>query len=379
MARAQIIVRDFTDGINAPAISLQNDNHTFTADADGSIMTTAGWDDSNHVNVRIGNTVYAYGGTGANPAANQFTISNITYSSGAGFSVAFAASTVDNVAGARGTIADGAGTTGFFDSGDATSQANAEVTLTIRINGFTSPFTRTFSFSKARGGDAPIVRLYTNTQVVPVDFGTNTPKVGGAIITMTAVSTNIDSGAFTWGYRAVGTTGSYIPLTDSLTGVTVGGTDSNTLTMTHTAFAGFATSSANGIEVRATRMAVFDSETVDKNIDAAPATGLQVRIVSGPAEYRNNLVGTDTVLEASVQVAGITQEGASFTTGLAGSYQWIKNGVNLTTGTLTRTQQSGEGPQNYRIRINSTDISDGGQDVIECTISDATLLSTYSA
>jgi len=374
MARAQIIVRDFTDGINAPTISIENDNHTFTAEANGEIVDFSSFDNYNSVSVRLGNQLYSMQGTGTTPSANGFTISNVAFSSGANFTLAYAAAANGT---AVGTLANPSGTTGFFDSGTATGQNAATITLTIYINGFTAPFSRTISLSKAIGGSAPMVRLYANQQLVPFNFGVNVPTVGTSTVQLTAVSTNIESGNFTWAYRQTGTTGSMIALTGAETGITVSGTNNSLLTFTHTAFAtllGGLTSS--GIEFRATRSSVYDSETIDRNAGAAPAISLTIRIISGPAEYRNNITGTDTVLEAAIAVGGLTQSNVAFGTGLAGQFQWEKGGANFTPSI---TQQSGEGATNYRIRINASDIADGSEELIEVNISDATVFSTFAA
>ena len=148
------------------------------------------------------------------------------------------------------------------------------------------------------------------------------------------------------------------------------------LTVTHQAYQNLATTN-NGVQFIATREMRRDSHSIYKNRDAAPATNLRIDIASGPGEYRNNIAANDTVLDATISVGGVDQTGATWTTGLAGQFQWRRNGINLTTSDFSVAQQTGEGPTNYRIRINAGDITDGSSDRFDCTISDSTILSTF--
>ena len=122
-----------------------------------------------------------------------------------------------------------------------------------------------------------------------------------------------------------------------------------------------------------------DSHSIYKNRDAAPATALRIDIVSGPGEYRNNIEGTDTILEAVISVGGVDQTSNDWTTGLAGQFQWRKNGVAVTSGNLSEPQQGDEGATNYRIRINAGDITDGSSDRFDCTVSDSTIITTFTS
>ena len=256
--------------------------------------------------------------------------------------------------------------------------------MLIYVNGFTNAFTRTVSFSKAIGGNAPVVTVDSNAQLIEYAFGSTNPRQPTSTFIIDANSENIDTGQFAWSYRIAGTTATPTVLNPASlpTGITITDSDSNDLndilTVTHQAYQNLATTN-NGVQFIATREMRRDSHSIYKNRDAAPATALRIDIVSGPGEYRNNLVGTDTVLEAVISVGGTDQTGTEWTTGLSGNFQWRKNGVNLTTGNLSRTQQAGEGPTNYRIRINAGDITNGSQDRFDCTVSDSTILTTFTS
>ena len=380
MARGQIIVRDLTDGINAPAIAQSNENHTFTADADGSIMSLTGF--SSHLTVRIGNSIYTYAGRTTTPGANQFGIGvTIAFTGSPDLVLTPTAATVGGVAGATLALTDGnTATTGFVDSG---GPVETVATILVYVNGFTNPFTRTVSFSKAIGGNAPVVTVDANTQLIEYAFGSTNPRQPTSTFVIDANSENIETGQFQWSYRTAGTTATPTPLDpENLpAGIELSNSDSavdvdDLLTVTHQAYQNLATTN-NGVQFIATREMRRDSHSIYKNRDAAPATGLRVDIFSGPGEYRNNIAANDTVLEAVISVGGVDQTGNTWTTGLAGNFQWRKNGVNLTTGTLSITQQAGEGPTNYRIRINAGDITNGSQDRFDCTVSDSTILNTF--
>ena len=382
MARGQIIVRDLTDGINAPAIAQSNENHTFTADADGSVMSLTGF--TSHLTVRIGNTVYEYDGTTTTPSANHFGIGAIiSFTGSPDLTLTPTEATVGGVPGATLTLTDSnTSTTGFVDSG---GPVETVATLLVYVDGFTMPFTRTVSFSKAIGGNAPVVTVDANTQLIEYAFGSASPRQPTSTFVIDANSENIDTGSFVWSYRIAGTTATPTVLDpENLpTGITITPSDvamdiDDLLTVTHQAYQNLATTN-NGVQFIATREMRRDSHSIYKNRDAAPATGLRVDIFSGPGEYRNNISANDTVLEAILAVGGVDQTGTDWTSGLAGQFQWRRNGVNLTTSDFSVAQQAGEGPTNFRIRINAGDITNGSQDRFDCTVSDSTILTTFSS
>ena len=344
-------VSDVRDGVSPPTIYLTNENHTFVADAAG--VVTDFTDFFTDVQVFVGTTAYTY--TSGTPTGTQFTIGSRT--------VTPATADLDvNVSGTgRITISDQASNDGFAD-GDVINQATISVPITVA--GFASSFTRIISISKAIGGSAPIIRVASNTQTVSYDQDGNLARTADIVISASELNFT-GAGTVTFTYRS-GSSGSFVALA-GVTGVTIDTTASpETATITATAY-NTLLSTNRSVTFRATRGGTFDQITVARVDDGAAAVNVIINTISG-----SNILRSDS--DVVVIRADTYRSGTLLTPESNWTYQWAKDGTNLTSGnqeTLTGiTQETGEGFNQRSLRIQGDGINDGESSLFSCVVTE---------
>ncbi len=326
-------VSDVRDGVSPPTIYLTNENHTFVADADGIVADLTGFTTS--VQAFVGSTAYQFqAGLSGNATGEFFRIHTPTVS---GSNAANITVTVNQISGAI-TISDaGSSDAGFVDGTDVNEFT---VSVPVVVGGFgATSFTRTISFSKSIGGNAPITRIESNTQTVEYDQSGTIARTAAVICEGRFF--NNDSGDITWEYR-LGATGAFTTLV-GVSGVTFQMADGSTASdaaanrffMTLTA-AGYNTllSTSRSITFRVTRGGQRDQITVARVNDGEAAVTVIVRTTTGTNILKQE---TDEVdLTADVYVAGTLN---TDTTGR--TYLWAKDGVDLTAITAGNTTTAG--------------------------------------
>ena len=355
-------VSDVRDGISPPTILLTNENHTFIANSDGSIMDFTGF--STEVLVLIGADDLTY--TNGTPTAGQFTIGTATV-------VPSNANLLVNVNSVTGviTISDNAGLTTGFAHGNLINSAT--ISIPVTVFGFDNPFNRVISITKAIGGSAPFVRVASNTQTV--EYDQDGMLVRSANIEIEAQDINFeDPGTITFTYRS-GTTGSFVALPTTMgitiTPITRATTDVPEVASIPPAAFNTLLGTNRVITFRATRGTVFDQITVARVNDGEAA--VDVRIVPQSGSFILRQANQDVVLRADVYRSGnivtpITSGAQTWT------YLWSRGDTVLTSANQMSqtgsTQNSGEGFNQRLLRVNSDGITDGEAATFTCLVTE---------
>ncbi len=361
-------VSDVRDGISPPTIYLTNENHTFPADADGSVSAFGGF--SSEVQAFVGTTAYAYeAGSGAVMGTN-FRIGSPTVTpAAANITVSVSGTGVITVSDADSS------TTGFAD-GETHNEFT--VTVPVTVGGFgTTAFNRVISFSKSIGGSAPILRVTSNTQTVEYNQAGTIARTADIVLTADELNF-IDAGDVTWEWRS-GSSGSFSAMTGA-TGVTLVTTSPETATITPAGFNTFL-STNRVVTIRGRRggttavPTLYDQITIARVNDGEAAITVVINTTSG-----SNILKLDT--DSVTLRADVYQAGTLLTPGGDWTYAWSKDGVALnettagnasTEGTATGAlQPASHGHDQRSLVIEGDGITDNTSSLFACVVTDPT-------
>ena len=356
-------VSDVRDGVSPPTIYLTNENHTFVADADGSVMSLN--DFSTEVQVFVGTDEYAYqAGSGAATGTN-FRIGAATVTP-ATANITVTVSSTGVV-----TLSDtGTSSTGFVDGETINSFT---VTLPVTVGGFgTTSFNRVITLSKSIGGSAPLIRVESNTQTVEYDQTGVIARTENIVITANELNFTSEANVI-WEARTGGV-GAYA----AFTGGTFVRTTPETLTLTPAQFS-TALGSSRTWTIRARRggtitsPALYDQITIARVNDGEAAVTVVINTISG-----SNILRSDT--DAVTLRADVYQAGTLLTPEADWNYTWSKDGTTLTatnvaaqTGNANTGYVEGGTPtQSRSLIIEGDGITDGGASLFSCEVEDPT-------
>lgn len=358
-----VTVTDVRDGVTPPSVLLTNESHTFQATSEGVVADLSGFECE--ASVFVGTDAYTYT-TSASPTGTNFTILTASIAvqpSGHDLTVTVSAGGVITVSDAGGV------STGFAD---ADTINNVTITIPVKIAGITATVNKVITLSKSLGGFAPILRIEANTQTVEYDQDGSIARTDDIIIT--ANELNFDSHAnATWEYRS-GSSGSFAALTG--TGISIvqsaSNADPEVATITASAFNTLLGANRT-VTFRARRGGTtsvptfYDQITIARVNDGSAAISVVVAVTSGSTILRSD---TDVVvLRADVYRGGTLLTPNSWT------YQWSKDGTDLTSGnqaSLTgATQGAGEGFDQRELRIEGDGITDNTASLFAVTVTES--------
>ena len=376
-----ITISDLLDGVTGISVILSNESHTFIADADGKINTTG---DDNQLNydtdimVFAGADEYTYTTAASLTSAETWRI-NGTITFTPDVTISDLSATVTAVASpavhANLTLFDLATDgrdNGFVDANTTTDSVVMSVPIQALVPVMGGPsrlinVVKTVSLTKAKGGDAKIMRLTASNQSIEYAFASETPKVFDpvqqVVFTATTLNFGADPEAVTWTKSINGGTFSAVAATEG----TQSGTDNKILTVSATQFdnAINQVSEAAYVTYRATAESVFDQVTVFLLRDAEGGYQVLIEVTEGVQVFKNDPTydADDMTTYCDLQ-AGIFRGGIDISTDSSVSYQWQVNGVNAVLGTniSLSPQPSGYGVTERKIRIIADDVSDNGTD-----------------
>ncbi len=361
-------ISDVRDGVSPPTIYLTNENHTFPADADGSVSSFTGF--TTAVQCFVGTTAYAYqAGSGATTGTNFRIGTPTVLPSGADITVSTDSS--GNI-----TVTDGDSVTSGFADGETHNEFT--VTVPVTVGGFgTTTFNRVISFSKSIGGSAPIVRVTSNTQTVEYNQAGTVARTANIVVTADELNF-IDTGDVTWEWRS-GSTGSFSAMSGA-SGVTLVTTTPETATITPAGFNTFLAANRT-VTIRARRggslatPTLYDQITIARVNDGEAAITVVINTTSG-----SNILKADT--DSVTLRADVYQAGTLLTPGGDWTYLWSKDGtaLNATTagGTVTAgtgtgaIQPTGHGFDQRSLVIEGDGITDNASSLFSCTVTDPT-------
>ena len=396
-----ISVTDLVDGVVGNAVIFTNENHTYVAEADGLVSAGEITMYTNDVFVEAGavDITYDAGTDLLNQNNNTFRIATTSgVINNTTQTVVSGTADLDvNLAGTEGdadvtiTITDKgtANTVGFFDAGGPDSVL-ITVPVSVRTTAGTVTYNKTISISKALGGSAPYVRMTSSDQTVEYPYLGATPKTGQANIVLAARAFNTPSsvsGTDTglWFYSTDNTTFTVIDGTE--TGVTLvgGNTDISSITITTGAYNTFLTT-ARRVIFRFVRQAganvvanheIFDQISVFRVDDAETGYSTYIEVTDGTTAFKNGIAydANDPATYGDLKINIFAGNSAVTVTNAADiTYQWTKNGVDLTAADLNLNDAaqkaigSDYGVDEPNIRINAADVADNGADVFGCTV-----------
>ena len=351
-------VTDVRDGSSAPTVTLSNENHTFVAGSDGAIPGGDLSGFSTVVQVYVGGIQYT--ATAGTPTGTQFRIGGASPNpSSANITV-----TPNNTDGTIAITDAGSSTQGFVDG---TNVNSFTINVPVTIAGIQGTINRTITIGKSIGGDAPITRVVSNTQTIRYDQTRTTLATNQSNISLDAAFFNNDGSTATWAYRS-GTTGNFTTITNATSGATVGAIFNTSANLILTAAAYNTLVGSNDVlTIRITKNGQSDQISIAKLAAGDQAATVVVTPVVGSTILRSDTA--IVVLEAQVYLGGtLTSPGNDW------SFSWAKDGVTLTSGNQAAmtgaTQQTNEGFQNARLRIEGDGIADNTASLFSCNVID---------
>ena len=373
-----ITIADVRDGTDSVTIDLSNENHTFAANADGSVPEGTYQMFQCDIEVFIGTEPIVYQATGTladnrwqlNDGSDNRALAAISQTpTTADLSLQLAAISGSTTA-VRLTILGDAGNNadGFLTAGDIN---DAIITIPVQadIGSSVVSTTSAISLSKAVGGSAEFVRMTSTASSIIYDFGAATPNSEeNDDFVFTAVAPNTittDTDNFLWHYSLDnGQTYSLFSDFDSGNGIgtqstTTGADTGDEFTLTPTQVDTLLDSvdpDATQIIVRGTLLGANDQITIRKLVSADAAPNVVINS-SASTVFRNNS-GT-TNLTADLYIGGdlIPVLGATGTRITA--YQWSKDGTEV---------EDTDGGNTRMITVGASEIDDDGSSLYTCVI-----------
>ena len=210
-----ISIADLVDGLAGASIVGSNEVHTFIATPEGMIDDSELTSFANSYTVFVGTDQRSFETGQGDPSAG-YTISNTVVTSGAELTV-----TISN-AGVI-TVTDAGSNSGFANA-DVLSSVTITVTLRVFIqSGSIAQYTKTIVLTKAKGGNARVVRAVANKQTFEFARGASSAKDVTFNNSLTIIGNSYgfvaaDAGAL-WTHRLDDGTDVAFPITPSLVNV----------------------------------------------------------------------------------------------------------------------------------------------------------------